>query len=160
MYNERNLLLGLFVSCTYAGYVSDDSIEHLKDEDEFVPGEELKCNCIIICFMLYINFTGKLQLRNLIMLTRNAKYKWFELGTALKIPINILEKLDEKYDESPMKALIRVYRYWLNYENGLQPEREKLIDALQRTNQYSISASVARYIEVSICCLSNAVVFA
>lgn len=138
----------------HVGHVSDDSIEHLKDEDESVPGEELKCNC----FMLYINFTGKLQLRNLIMHTKNAKHKWFELGIALKVPINILEELDEKYDGIPMKALIRVYRYWLNDENGLEPKWEKLIDALQRTDQYSISASIERYAEVSICCLSNAVV--
>lgn len=89
-------------------------------------------------------------MRNLIIQTKNAKHKWFELGVALKIPIDILEKLDIKYDDSPIKALIRVYRYWLADKNGLQPIWHKLITALHDINEYSIAAHVANNVMVSV----------
>ena len=101
-------------------------------------------------FVLYFIVIGQLQLRNLILLTKKAKYKWFELGVALKIPIHILEDLDAKYDDNPVKALIRVYRYWLADKNNLQPTWEKLIAALQVAKLYSISANVTINVMVSV----------
>lgn len=91
-------------------------------------------------------------MRNVILLTKKAKHKWFELGLALKIPIHILEELDTKHDGSPLKALIRVYRYWLANKNVLQPTWEKLIAALQVAKLYSISANVTSNVMVCKCC--------
>ncbi|XP_065920634.1 uncharacterized protein [Dysidea avara] len=107
-----------------SGYRSDDSIEHLPDEHEFV--------------------TGKLQFRNLMVLTMSVNPKWFTLGCALCVPIDKLERLGDKYHDNPMKALVRVYRYWLADKNGLQPTWEKLLGALQKINEYRLVTSLTR----------------
>ena len=54
---------------------------------------------------------GELQLRNLILQTKKAEYKWFELGIALGVSVEKLERIYDKHNDSPVKALIRVYRY-------------------------------------------------
>ena len=92
---------------------------------------------------------GKLQLQNLMALTNSIKSRWFELGAALSISIGVLENLEIKYGDYPIKALTRVYRYWLSGKNGLQPTREKLIAALTEIDEHSIAAKVAVKIEVS-----------
>ena len=81
----------------------------------------------------------KLQLRNLMVQTTSIKSKWFELGIALCIPIKKLEKFYDKYSDSPVKALIRVYRFWLADKNDLSPTWEKLIAALQDIKEYSLA---------------------
>ena len=67
------------------------------------------------------------------------KSKWFEFGIALHIPIDKLEKLYDKYNDNPVKALIRVYRFWLADKNGLNPTWEKLISALQDIKEYYLA---------------------
>jgi len=67
----------------------------------------------------------------------------------LCVPIDKLERIYDKHCDSPVKALIRVYRYWLADEHGLTPMWEKLVIALQEIDEYSLSASVAKYITVS-----------
>ena len=91
-----------------------------------------------------------MQLRNLLLLTKKAKLKWFELGLALSINIDVLEKLDIKYDNEPIRALTRVYRYWLAEENNLQPTWDKLIAALGKIKEYSIAANVTKEKMVSL----------
>ena len=86
----------------------------------------------------------------MLLLTKKAKQKWFELGLALNIDIDALEKLDVKYDNEPIKALTRVYRYWLADKNNLQPTWDKLIAALGKTEEYSIAANVAKEKMVSL----------
>ena len=89
-------------------------------------------------------FTGKLQFRNLLVLTSSVKAKWFDLGCALCVPIDKMERLGDRYHDNPMKALVRVYRYWLADKNGLQPTWEKLLSALQRINEYRLATCLAR----------------
>ncbi|XP_065920654.1 uncharacterized protein [Dysidea avara] len=120
-----------------SGYRSDDSIEHLPDEQEFA--------------------TGKLQFRNLIVLTMSVNLKWFALGCALCVPIDKLERLGDKYHDNPMKALVRVYRYWLADKNGLQPTWEKLLSALQKINEYRLATSLTRTQLSKDQCLSSSV---
>ena len=67
------------------------------------------------------------------------KSKWFELGIALHIPINKLERLYDKYNDNQVKALIRVYRFWLADKNGLKPTWEKLMGALQDIKEYNLA---------------------
>ena len=80
-----------------------------------------------------------LELRNLVMQTIVITSKWFELGLALYVPINKLERIYNKYNDDPTKALIRVCRYWLADKNGLKPSWEKLITALQNIKEYSLA---------------------
>ena len=89
---------------------------------------------------------GELQLRNLILQTKKMEYKWFELGVALHVPIDKLERIHDKHCDSPIKALIRVYRYWLADKNGLMPTWKKLVTALQEINEFSLSASIEKYV--------------
>jgi len=98
---------------------------------------------------------GKLQFRNLIVLTMSIKAKWFTLGCVLCVPIDKLERLDDKYHDNPMKALVRVYRYWLADKNGLQPTWEKLLRALQKINEYRLATSLARTQLVSFIIVPN-----
>jgi len=88
--------------------------------------------------------TEQLQFRNLLVLTMPVESKWFALGCALCVPIDKLERLGDKYHDNPMKALVRVYRYWLADKNGLQPTWEKLLIALQKINEYKLAISLAR----------------
>ena len=96
----------------------------------------------IIAYFKYL--TGQLQFRNLLVLTMPVESKWFALGCALCVPIDKLERLGDKYHDNPMKALVRVYRYWLADKNGLQPTWEKLLIALQKINEYKLAISLAR----------------
>ena len=82
---------------------------------------------------------GKLQLRNLMVQTMVIKSKWFDLGMALCIPIDKLERLYDKYNDIPVKALVRVFRYWLADKNGLRPTWEKLTAALQDIKEYNLA---------------------
>ena len=70
------------------------------------------------------------------------KSKWFELGMALYVPIDKLERLYDKYNDNPVKALVRVLRYWLADKNGLKPSLGKLIAALQDIKEYSLAISL------------------
>ena len=78
------------------------------------------------------------------VLTMSVNPKWFTLGCALCVPIDKLERLGDKYHDNPMKALVRVYRYWLADKNGLQPTWEKLLGALQKINEYRLVTSLTR----------------
>ena len=91
---------------------------------------------------------GELQLRNLILQTKKVEYKWFELGIALGVPIVKLERIYDKHNDSPVKALIRVYRYWLADKNGLMPTWMKLVIALQKIDEYSLSTIIANHVHV------------
>ena len=84
-------------------------------------------------------------MRNLILQTKKVEHKWFELGIALNVPIDKLERIYDKHYDSSVKALIRVYRYWLADKNGLMPSWKKLVTALQNIDEYSLSTSVAKY---------------
>ena len=84
-------------------------------------------------------------MRNLILQTKKVEHKWFELGIALNVPIDKLERVYDKHYDSPVKALIRVYRYWLADKNGLLPTWKKLVIALQNIDEYSLSTSIAKY---------------
>ena len=97
--------------------------------------------------MFYI---GKLQLRNVILLTSEIEEKWYKLGIALRIPIHIMENFYGKYNKNPMIGLNRVYRYWLNVENRLSPTWEKLISVLKEIKQYTIATTVEQYIKVGL----------
>ena len=103
------------------------------------------------CYVFVYVTIGKLQLRSVMLQTMKIAYrcKWFELGTALCIPFEILENFSTKYDDNPRMALVRVYRYWLAEKNDLQPSWDKLITALQEIDEYSIAASVENKIKVS-----------
>ena len=85
-----------------------------------------------------------MQLRNLVLLTKKVEHKWFDLGMALNVPIEKLEKIYDKYNDCPIKALVRVYRYWLADKNGLLPTRNKLVNALQKIDEYILSTNVAK----------------
>lgn len=74
--------------------------------------------------------------------TMGIQSKWFELGIALCIPIKKLEKLYDKYNDSPVKALIRVYRFWLADKNNLKPTWEKLTAALQDIKEYILAIRI------------------
>lgn len=99
---------------------------------------------------MYIFHTGKLQLRNLIILTSKVEKNWYALGMALRIPIRIMEKFYEKYHENLMKALNRVYQFWLADKNHLLPTWDKLIAALRKIKEYKIAADVEQFLKVSL----------
>ena len=136
--------------CTvYTGYItkSDESIDFLSIGNEPPSGEEQEntppCyKCVVLL--------GELQLRNLVLQTKKVEYKWFELGIALGVPIEKLERIYDKHNDSPVKALIRVYRYWLADKNGLISTWAKLVIALQKINEYSLSIIISNYV-VSFC---------
>ena len=56
-----------------------------------------------------------------------------------------MEEFYGKYSENPMKALNRVYRYWLRKENNLNPTWESLVSALQEINEYTVATNVLQY---------------
>ena len=68
----------------------------------------------------------------------------------MKINVDVLEKLDIKYDNEPIRALTRVYRYWLAEKNNLQPTWDKLIAALGKIKEYSIAANATKEKMVSL----------
>lgn len=119
----------------------------LPDEKVITSGKEnyavsIKLTCAISL--------GELKLGNLILHTKKIEHKWFELGIALGVPINKLERIYGKHNDSPVKALIRVYRHWLADKNDLQPTWKKLVTALQNIDEYSLSIKVSKYM-VSFC---------
>ena len=89
--------------------------------------------------------------------------KWIELGTALGVPIEKLERINDKHRDNPFNGLVRVYRYWLADKNSLMPTWKKLIDALYKIDEYSLAASVVNAmvsnnsypIIVLIMCIAN-----
>ena len=95
--------------------------------------------------MYVVFYIGDLQLRNLILQTKKVEHKWFELGVTLGVPIDKLERIHDKHYDSPIKALIRVYRYWLSNKNGLMPTWKKLVIALQKIDEYGLSNSVSKH---------------
>ena len=60
-----------------------------------------------------------------------------------------MENLYGKYN-NPMKALNRVYCYWLSDKNGLSPTWEKLCSALREIKEFTIAAGVEQYLQVSL----------
>ena len=93
---------------------------------------------------------GKLQLRNVVLLTSKAAHNWYELGLALCIPFDKMEKLSAKHSGDPRAALNRVYRYWLADKNHvLLPTWEKLVSALSTIKEFSIAADVKEYLKVA-----------
>ena len=99
--------------------------------------------CTVTCKHVHIMLLEEVRLRTLILRTRKVECKWFELGVALHVPLSKLERIYDKHCDSPVKALIRVYRYWLADENGLIPTWKKLVNALQEIDEYSLAASVS-----------------
>ena len=94
---------------------------------------------------------GKLQLRNVVLLTSKAADNWYELGVALCIPFPKMEKFSEKYGRNPRAALNRVYRYWLADTDGLHLHTwKKLISALYTIKEFRIAADVEEYIKVTV----------
>ena len=85
----------------------------------------------------------------MILLTSGVREKWYTLGIALCIPIATMEKFCEKYSENQIRALNRVYRFWLAKKNHLSPTWEKLISALQEINEYTVANNVQQYRNVS-----------
>ena len=139
-------------NCTFTGYrtSSDASTETLVDENAPVSGNNV--TIILVCILTGIILLGEIKLRTLISRTKKVEYKWFELGAELNIPISKLERIHDKHCDSPIKALIRVYRYWLADENGLMPTWKKLVNALQAIDEYSLAAGVSNMI---VSCLIN-----
>lgn len=88
------------------------------------------------------------------MQTKKVEHKWFELGLALGIPIAKLEKITDNHYESPVKALIRVYRYWLAEKNGLMPTWKSLVNALQKIDEYILSTSISNMM-ICVCNYNN-----
>ena len=86
----------------------------------------------------------------MIIQTKSVQNKWIELGAALGVPIEELERINQKHHGNPLYNLIRVYRYWLAYENGLMPTWKKLVNALYHIDEYSSAASIINAM-VSLC---------
>ena len=130
----------------YTGYItkSNESIDILPNENEPPSGKEQRNILFVINVLCY--YIGELQLRNLILQTKKVGYRWFELGVALGVPIEKLERIYDKHNDSPVKALIRVYRYWLADKNGLMPTWTKLVSALQEIDEYSLSIIISKYV--------------
>ena len=101
-------------------------------------------------YTLYVFHTGELHIRNVIVLTSDIGEKWYKLGIALCIPSAIMEHIFLKHRENPMKALNRVYRYWLADENGLEHTWDKLISALKYIKEHTMATTVEQYINVSL----------
>ena len=94
---------------------------------------------------------GKLQLRNVVLLTSKATDNWYQLGVALCIPFHKMERFAEKYGGNPRAALNRIYRYWLADTDGLYlPTWKKLISALYTIKEFRIAADVQEYIKVTV----------
>ena len=86
----------------------------------------------------------------MIIRTKSVQIKWIELGTALGVPIEKLEKINDKHCDNSFNGLNRVYRYWLADKNGLRPTWEKLVNGLYKINEYSLATSVVNAM-VSLC---------
>ena len=82
---------------------------------------------------------GKLNLDDLLKKTTPASGKWFEIGLKLSVPVTKLEKIGKKHGHNKMECLVKVYRYWLDERNDLQPTPEKLQKALDGLHEYSTS---------------------
>ena len=78
----------------------------------------------------------------MILRTKKVEHKWLELGLALGVPIKKVVSIGDKHGDSPVKALVRVYHYWLDKKKGLMPTWKKLVDALQEIDEYSLSARI------------------
>ena len=89
-------------------------------------------------------------MKTLIIRTKSVQNKWIELGMALGVPIEKLERINDKHRDNPFNGLVRVYRYWLADGNQLMPTWEKLVNALYEVNEYSLAASVLNAM-VSLC---------
>lgn len=74
--------------------------------------------------------------------TAEISSKWFKLGFALTIPIDTLERLYDKYNDKPGKALARVYYHWL-VDDPTTPE-EKLIKALKKIKEYALATELEK----------------
>ena len=94
--------------------------------------------------------TGELTIRNAILLTSEIGNAWYKLGIALHIPIDIMGNIYGKHSGNSMKALNRVYRYWLADENGLEHTWNKLIFALNYIKEYTVATTVELYANVSL----------
>ena len=95
-------------------------------------------------------YIGNPKLRKVITLTSDVEKNWFKLGMELQIPISIMERLYEKHNANPIKALNRVYCYWLSDKNDLSPTWETLCSALRKINLFTIAANVENFIKVSL----------
>lgn len=83
------------------------------------------------------------KLKDLMIQTAPVTPKWFELGLALGIPIDVMERLDDKYHDKPRKALTSVYCHWL--ENGIPSmQGVKLIEALKKIKEYTLAVTLER----------------
>ena len=82
--------------------------------------------------------------------TEVLKNKWTALGYALGAPSSKIEKINDKYHDKPLSALVRVYRYWLAEENGFVPTWKKLIDALRLMKEINLCVQITKTLEVSI----------
>jgi len=87
--------------------------------------------------------------------TEGLQNKWTALGYALGIPSSQIEKINDKYHNKPLTALVRVYRYWLTEENGFVPTWKKLIDALRLIKEIDLSVQIAKTLEVSQSCINS-----
>ena len=76
--------------------------------------------------------------------TARLKDKWFEIGVSLGIPLKKLEKIEKNYGRNNTGCLARVYRYWLDDRNNLDPKLEKLLSALDEEHEYSTSESLRK----------------
>ena len=85
----------------------------------------------------------------MILLTSEIKDVWYKLGIALCVPINLMDKINGKHNENPMKALNRVYRYWLADKKGQIPTWDGLISALNNIKEYTVATTVKEYTNVS-----------
>lgn len=83
------------------------------------------------------------------MLTSEIGNTWYKLGIALRIPIDVMGSIYGKHSGNFMKALNRVYRYWLADENGLEHTWDKLIFALKYIKEYTVATTVEEYVNVS-----------
>ena len=83
---------------------------------------------------------GKLNLEDLLKKTTPARNRWFEIGLNLDVSINQLEKIEKKHGRNQSQCLAKVYRYWLDERNDLQPTLEKLQKALDDIREYSTAS--------------------
>ena len=86
-------------------------------------------------------------------ITQAVQNKWIAVGFGLGIPLVMIEKFNDKYHDNTLKALIRVYRYWLREKNGLKPTWKTLCDALQLMNEIDLSIQIKNTFEVCFICL-------
>ena len=119
----------------YAGYGTSSS-----RNSEPVRGEN-KNNFVVKCKTCIIQL-GNLQLKTLIIRTKSVLNKWIELGMALDVPIEQLERINDEHRDNPFNGLVRVYQYWLADEHNLMPTWEKLVNALYEIYEYRLAASV------------------